>query len=624
MLGIADLTLRQLKTALEQSAQEGYQLFPEGRDPQRWQNLVDHPVMADAWREIRNYGDEKVDAPLPELKFSEFSMFGSVGDRKVFESKYFERRRRLSTFASLVLTEGKERWGDALENIIWAICEETTWVVPAHVGLYVNEYPNGIWDQPHAPRETVDLFSAITAFALSEIVSLVGDALHPWVAERVHQEIDRRIIQVFFNDPVPQNWEMKTNNWPAVCASGAGVSAIYEVENSERLAGMLWRVIEAMRAHLRGFDEEGATPEGVTYWQFGFGFYVYFSEMLKDRTNGRVNLLVGDRIGRIATFPNACILSGGKVVNFSDAPENISIHTGLLCRLKEQHPGVKVPKVKPVFNVLLDHWANFSRILLWTADDIAEGEPARAVDNIFFKGHQWVISKTHTSRGLSAFAAKGGHNAEPHNHNDLGHFIVHRNGRTILSDLGAGFYTKEYFQPATRYEMLTAGSHGHSVPIVDGCRQGYGENYRTSVIDYAATDTTVVYKLDLTHAYDCDHLDGLTRAYVWQRVDGDEDHFRLTITDQAQFARKPDSFVEVLVTAIQPELLQPGKIKLDEAVIHYDADQFAYEVEAHPVKYHYAEQHPIYRILLSSIKPTQYVDFCVNIEFQHLEGKDDQ
>lgn len=36
MPGMYDLTLKQLKLALEQSAQEGYQLFPESRDLNNW------------------------------------------------------------------------------------------------------------------------------------------------------------------------------------------------------------------------------------------------------------------------------------------------------------------------------------------------------------------------------------------------------------------------------------------------------------------------------------------------------------------------------------------------------------------------------------------------------------
>ncbi|MEF2245283.1 hypothetical protein [Paenibacillus sp. IITD108] len=615
MPGMYDLTLKQLKLALEQSAQEGYQLFPESRDLNNWNKLAHSSLMSEVWKDIREYGEETVHAPLKELKFSEFIMFGTVGDRKVFESKYFERRKRLSVLTVLVLTEGRERWGEALENLIWAICEESTWVIPAHVGLYVNEYPSGIWDREHAPRETIDLFSSITAFALSETISLVGDALHPWVVERVHKELDRRIIQVYFYDPVPQNWELKTNNWPAVCSAGIGVTAIYEVKDSELLAGMLWRVIEAMRKHLSGFDEEGATPEGVTYWQFGFGFYVYFSEMLRDRTNGRVNLLAGEQIGRIATFPNACMLSGGKVVNFSDSVEDIPINIGLLSRLKEHFPDVAIPKMKPEFNDLFDHWAHFARILLWTSEAVSEDVPAQAIDDKFFQGHQWVISKTWTPKGLYAFAAKGGHNAEPHNHNDLGHFIVHMNGKTMLADLGSGFYTKEYFQPVTRYEMITAGSHGHSVPIVDGFRQGFGENYRTEVIQYASTEAAVEFKLDLTNAYDCTHLNELTRAYNWQRVDCDKGHFRLTITDQAQFSKKPKSFVEVLVSSIKPELIEAGRIKLDEAVISYDAQRFSFDVDTHQVKYLYEDKHTIYRILLSSIEPEQSLNFSISIDF---------
>ncbi|MBW7461714.1 hypothetical protein K0U00_47440, partial [Paenibacillus sepulcri] len=163
----------------------------------------------------------------------------------------------------------------------------------------------------------------------------------------------------------------------------------------------------SMRNHLSGFDEEGATAEGVAYWQFGFGFYVYFAELLRERTGGRIDLLEGDKIGRIVTFPNACLLSGSKVVNFSDSVERIDFNLGLFARLHSRFSNVEVPQQQPEANQLFTYWANTSRLMMWTLDggDAAEaastaeassssagGEPVH--EDYYFKGHQWAISKS--------------------------------------------------------------------------------------------------------------------------------------------------------------------------------------------------------------------------------------
>ena len=45
-------------------------------------------------------------------------------------------------------------------------------------------------------------------------------------------------------------------------------------------------------------------------------------------------------------------------------------------------------------------------------------------------------------------AAKGGHNGEMHNQNDVGNLIVHAFGESLVADLGRGRYTRAYFGPA--------------------------------------------------------------------------------------------------------------------------------------------------------------------------------
>ena len=65
---------------------------------------------------------------------------------------------------------------------------------------------------------------------------------------------------------------------------------------------------------------------------------------------------------------------------------------------------------------------------------------------------------------------------EPHNHNDVGSFLYYIGDEEIISDLGAGEYTKKYFGPE-RYEILCNSSRGHSVPVIEGKYQCAGREY---------------------------------------------------------------------------------------------------------------------------------------------------
>ena len=75
-----------------------------------------------------------------------------------------------------------------------------------------------------------------------------------------------------------------------------------------------------------------------------------------------------------------------------------------------------------------------------------------------------------------SFTAKGGHNDEMHNHNDLGCFQIVKNNKRVIVDIGAGEYTREFFGGG-RYgdKVFVCGSQSHSVPIIDGALQKWGK-----------------------------------------------------------------------------------------------------------------------------------------------------
>lgn len=73
-------------------------------------------------------------------------------------------------------------------------------------------------------------------------------------------------------------------------------------------------------------------------------------------------------------------------------------------------------------------------------------------------------------------AAKGGHNLESHNHNDVGHYIVYIDGNPVIIDTGVGPYTGKTFG-AQRYEIWTMQSAYHSLPTIDGVMQRNGSEF---------------------------------------------------------------------------------------------------------------------------------------------------
>jgi len=97
-------------------------------------------------------------------------------------------------------------------------------------------------------------------------------------------------------------------------------------------------------------------------------------------------------------------------------------------------------------------------------------------------------------------AVQGGHNAESHNHNDVGNFIVYANGQPVIVDAGVGTYTAQTFS-SRRYEMWTMQSQWHNCPLINGVMQKDGRQYKASDVSFKTTKNEVHVGMNIEQAY---------------------------------------------------------------------------------------------------------------------------
>jgi hypothetical protein len=459
---------------------------------------------------LRDIRAAAADDAMPELTFTAYRDFFDTGNRLRYERRYFRRRARLAALAAQALLDPGTGLGP-LADTLWSVCDEYTWALPAH--------------ERHGtrPEQCVDLFAAETAHTLAETVAALRDRLDQRVVDRVRAEVERRVFAPY-TDERPLAWEGFGNNWAAVCGGAVGMAALALLgdcpADHDRLAAMLDRSRRAVDGYLAGFGDDGGCAEGVDYWVYGFGYFVYFAEALRAYTGE--DLMAAPKVREIAHFPHRVALGGGAYVPFSDASERPWLPAGLLTRLAERF-GTPAPLAVPSFHD--DHchrWGHLSRTLAWYRP--AASSPAVAASS-YLPDLGWVVH-----RGRFAFAAKGGHNDEPHNHNDLGHFVLHTRGESVLDDLGAGEYTAEYFRSG-RYDTLQPSALGHSVPVVDGQVQLPGRERAAKVLRYRDDGDTVCFDLDLTSAYEVAGLRSLIRRFRW-RPEG-----QLELTDEIDTER---------------------------------------------------------------------------------------
>lgn len=117
---------------------------------------------------------------------------------------------------------------------------------------------------------------------------------------------------------------------------------------------------------------------------------------------------------------------------------------------------------------------------------------------LHFAQNAMVILRSDDDRICASL--KGGHNAECHNHNDLGHFTLFAENQPLIIDTGTAHYSRTHFSDQ-RYTLWTHNADGHNGLIFSSGAQQEGRNYHTPApqIDHIGNRTVV--NLDLNRAY---------------------------------------------------------------------------------------------------------------------------
>lgn len=482
------------------------------------------------------------------LKFSDYMIFAETGDRTVFEKKFESRKNDCAYLAIAYWLTQDEKYKKPLTDLIFHICDEFTWCLPAHSLIY-----EGIT----APEmiEKIDLRQAETANLLTDIMAIVGDRLPDYAAQRVEYEIRRRIIKPICEQEFHWQKESCKTNWAAVCSGGVA-AALLRYGTEEEINRAMPSLYTAIEHFLEGFNDDGCCMEGYGYWTFGFGFFVIFATLVREYTGGEVDYFKREKVKQIACFSSKARLGKTKVASFSDSPTDFFVCPGLMSYLKKLYGDcIKRPslenKLKTSGNLYV------IKDLLWFDADYKEDEFKN--ETYYLSGAQWFVKRTENY----SFAAKAGHNDEPHNHNDIGSFIIVTPDEQMpLADFGSATYDAKTFDLKYRFKMVQNASFGHSLPIINGKYQKEGREFLAA--DVKANENS--FSLDISKAYENGLIKSLYRSFELK-----ED--RIILTDKADFSDKTETITERMVSWIKPEITD-GCVKLGLVKILFDSSKF--------------------------------------------------
>ena len=537
-------------------------LFAAMNDEQKKRDyLAAHPKeIAYLQKKLEGY----LHAPLVSIRFQKYKAFDTTGDRDAFQDEYFDRKKRLNVFCMAYHLWGNETYLKEAEDTIWAICDEYSWCLPAHLGgkslvcpkhqTTVSEENGRILPYPIDHRHQLDLFSCETAKDLAEAMRILGDAIDPLVRHRAITEITDRIFTQYLNFNAFFHFEMDLSNWSSVCGSSIGIAALYLIDDPALLAPVIQRVISDLDVFLSSYGEDGIGLEGVEYWYYGFSNFLCFADLLREKTEGKLNLFEDEKVKKVAFFPAAAYLYQECCVNFSDCNVTAACQREWLSYLLNIYPDMPVPTALSATGENKREELKYvltPREIYW--DDVHLTGVKFAERLNYYPSAQWLVScKRVNDRGFS-FVIKGGHNNEPHNHNDLGHFMICVNDTPLLCDLGSGQYTKEYFGDG-RYDYLVNSSKGHSVPIIDHTFQTAGAQSRAKILSVDVSDPkTASIQMDLSSAYCVDSLTQFVRSATVLREEGN-----IQLTDTFSFSKEELCVTERFVSEQMPVVTENG------------------------------------------------------------------
>lgn len=314
------------------------------------------------------------------------------------------------------------------------------------------------------------------------------------------------------------------------------------------------------------YKSDGGCEEGPSYWDHAPGKLMEYLELLKEVTGGEIDLFRVPLIHEMGRYIARTHIDSSYFVNFADASATgnsippIIYRYGKNCgdtelmqfgRYMGGLSGVAQNPLQGSVTMKLANLKQYDEFLK------AEGK-APYYKSVWLDGVQVAVArdKAGTSKGLF-FAAKGGFNNESHNHNDVGSFVLYRDGKPMLVDAGVGTYTAKTFS-GRRYDIWTMQSGWHNLPVVNGQMEAFGTKYRAKDVQFRDNGRKMVFALDIAPAYpEQAKCEKAAHVYV-RRGHG------LTVADDYRVKAVEGDFVFHYLTCCAVNEVKPGVVEFTD------------------------------------------------------------
>ena len=515
-----------------------------------------------------------------------------TGNRSEYESISFRKRAVLGTLILAEIAENKGRFIDQIINGVWSICEESWWGASAH--LPGTKEISGLMD---VTSPFVDLFAAETGTFLAWADYFFGeqfDAISPQIRKRIYNEVNYRLMQPLMNQR--HGWMYRSsdgrgpNNWnPWICSNWLNFVLLLEKDDAKR-ATMVGKVLTILDEFLNPYPQDGGCDEGPSYWGAAAASLYDNVSMLNLASRDAFKYVYSDeRFRNMGRFIYRAQISEKYFLNFADADPLPGISATMVYRygkdiqdkdMMDFGAYYRTPEISGRAGSSM-YFRNFFSVFL--QDEFQKATQRFPLPKDVWLPNLEVMVARDKEGTVDGFylAAKGGHNSESHNHNDIGNFVVFYDGQPLLIDVGRGTYTAKTFSNR-RYEIWYNCSDYHNLPTINGITQSPGLRFKAENVKYKKSNSSAEFSLDLAKAYPADaQVNSWKRTIVLNRGKG------VQWQDVVDLANA-GSVKQYLMTCYPGEITKDGEVvihyqpkdgKTIDFVVKYDPKQFRASIE---------------------------------------------
>ena len=535
--------------------------LPDYKARQFWENLPSG-IRQEYIEKAAGY----LDYDWPVVKATDYLEFVRSGDRR--QSVYSACSNALISLVMGELAEGKGRFMDQITNAIWYYSEQTWWGWSAHLGA--QKAGTGLPDinEPYVDLGVSEVTSnlALTYYLFRDEF----DKVHPLISQRLKQEITNKALLPYF---IRDDWGYmgfkggRPNNWNPWINYNMLTSYLMIETDPLKKAAEVMKILNSLDKFLNGYSDDGGCDEGPSYWGAAGALLYESLEIMKDITGGKFDVFDDPLIQNMGKYFYKANIHAPYFLNFADADATTGGNASVVYRYGK---AINDPVMQEfgAYLARLGNWGEgamggriFDQIRnLGLINEIRSADAKEALVADFWFPETEVAGARDKEGSFSGFffGAKGGFNAESHNHNDVGSCLMYFNGKPCLIDLGREEYVAKTFS-SRRYEIWTMQSGYHNLPVINGTDQMQGENYKAKNSSFNATAKSATFTTEIGGAYpEGAKVKSWVRTYTLNRGKN------FTVSDKYELNSVANAITSSnLITCCKVTQVKPGLLKFE-------------------------------------------------------------